>query len=197
MSLGKTKMCAIDGCEKTARARGLCTQHYHRWERHGDPLGGRVDEGEPLRWLKEHSSYEGEECLTWPFSKDSRGVGNVYFQGKTLKASRLMCMIAHGEPPDPSYESAHSCGRGHFGCVNRKHLRWATPSENQMDRVEHGTSNRGSRNGQALLTEAQVAEIKRALAAGKQGKKLASEYAVSPMTISTIKNGTRWGWVRA
>jgi hypothetical protein len=142
-------------------------------------------------------TYEGDECLKWPFSTDSRGVGTVHFMGRTAKASRVMCILAKGEPPDPSLESAHSCGNGHLGCVNQKHLRWATSSENQMDRVEHGTSNRGSRNGQALLTEADVAEIKRRLAAGEQGKSLALAFDVSAMTISSIKNGTRWGWVQA
>ena len=29
--------CSVDGCEKRARARGLCWAHYKRWQRHGDP----------------------------------------------------------------------------------------------------------------------------------------------------------------
>ena len=34
------KICSIEDCAKTARARGLCINHYRRWQRHGDPLGG-------------------------------------------------------------------------------------------------------------------------------------------------------------
>lgn len=33
--------CSIDGCGKRAiNSRGWCNAHYHRWQRHGDPLGG-------------------------------------------------------------------------------------------------------------------------------------------------------------
>ena len=189
--------CSVDGCDGKVKARGLCSKHYHRWERHGDPLGGLTQHGEPLKWLNDHSTYDGNDCLVWPFSTDSRGVGSVYVNGATIKASRMMCIIVHGEPPDASYEAAHSCGNGHLGCVTPGHLRWATSSENQMDRVEHGTSNRGSKNGQSVLTEAQVLTIKRKLAVGEQGKVLAVQNSVSPMTISAIKNGTRWGWLQA
>ena len=33
-------VCTVVECESFAKARGLCPMHYHRWERHGDPLGG-------------------------------------------------------------------------------------------------------------------------------------------------------------
>ena len=29
--------CTIDGCEKQARATGMCWMHYKRQQRHGDP----------------------------------------------------------------------------------------------------------------------------------------------------------------
>ena len=29
--------CSIEGCEKPVQHRGLCTTHYKRWWRHGDP----------------------------------------------------------------------------------------------------------------------------------------------------------------
>jgi hypothetical protein len=30
--------CAVDGCDKDARVRGLCSTHYRRLQTHGDPL---------------------------------------------------------------------------------------------------------------------------------------------------------------
>lgn len=35
------RTCAIDGCLGRHYARGWCQSHYGRWQRHGDPLGGR------------------------------------------------------------------------------------------------------------------------------------------------------------
>jgi hypothetical protein len=30
--------CAVEGCDRSAAARGFCAMHYLRWWRHGDPL---------------------------------------------------------------------------------------------------------------------------------------------------------------
>ena len=35
------RTCAVDECLKSARARGLCPQHYQRWRRTGDALAVR------------------------------------------------------------------------------------------------------------------------------------------------------------
>lgn len=35
-----TKLCSIDGCASPARAKSMCSSHYMRMMRHGDPLGG-------------------------------------------------------------------------------------------------------------------------------------------------------------
>lgn len=29
--------CTVDGCEKESRGRGLCSTHWLRWRKHGDP----------------------------------------------------------------------------------------------------------------------------------------------------------------
>lgn len=31
-------ICSVDGCGNLTNARGWCTTHYGRWQRHGDPL---------------------------------------------------------------------------------------------------------------------------------------------------------------
>lgn len=31
------RTCSVDGCEKTAAAKGMCTMHYKRMRKHGDP----------------------------------------------------------------------------------------------------------------------------------------------------------------
>jgi group I intron endonuclease len=54
----------------------------------------------------------------------------------------------------------------------------------------------GSKNPSAKLTESDVAEIKRRLAAGEKGCRLAEEFGVRDPIISEIKTGKRWVHVR-
>ena len=32
------KICTIDKCDATVHSRGLCSKHYQRWRKNGDPL---------------------------------------------------------------------------------------------------------------------------------------------------------------
>jgi hypothetical protein len=114
-----------------------------------------------LDWLAAHVGYEGDDCLTWPYALDKKtGHGSVNVNRKIEDPSRLMCRLAHGEPLTPKHEAAHSCGKGHRGCVNPKHLSWKTHAENMADMLIHGTSTRGERHGAAKLTERKVIAIR-------------------------------------
>lgn len=57
---------------------------------------------------------------------------------------RLVIEAFHG-PSQKGMECAHLNGIRHDNRI--ENLKWVTPSENQMHRVLHGTSNRGERNG--------------------------------------------------
>jgi hypothetical protein len=147
--------------------------------------------GLPMAWLKEHLSYEADDCVAWPFTKTTQGYARVWHNGKMYPAYRLMCELANGAPATQFLDAAHSCGNGHLGCMNPKHLRWATKSENQMDRVKHGTSNRGERCAAAKLTALDVEAI-REMAPFVVHARLCEFYGISAAQISRIVNGTRW-----
>lgn len=188
-------ICQIDGCEKPTKARGLCGAHYHRMRRHGDPHGGKTAHGEPERYLREIVlCFEGKECLTWPYQRSGGGYGYVGKGSARLGAHRVVCEAYRGPPPSPRHEAAHSCGNGHLGCVNPRHLSWKTPSENQADRLAHGTMLRGSSHPGAQLTESAVQEI-RALRGVVAGKEVARRYGVSRATVSQIQSRASWGWL--
>lgn len=38
-------VCAADGCQERAKAKGFCPLHYMRWKKHGDPLTTAVEAG--------------------------------------------------------------------------------------------------------------------------------------------------------
>lgn len=158
-------------------------------------MGGRTSPGELMRFIHEVAlNHVSEECLTWPFGKNEKGYGQLWVEGKNGYAHRYICELAHGAPPTPEHQAAHSCGRGHDGCVSPAHLSWKTRAENQADRVEHGTHNRGERSAKAKLTEAD-ARIILSLRGEVRQKELAERFGVSPANISDIHKGRTWAWL--
>lgn len=131
------RQCSIDDCSKPiVNIRGWCSAHYQRWRAHGDPLKGRTADGEPKRYLHEVVlAYEGDECMPWPYGRYASGYGRI--RGSIV--SRLVCEAVNGPPPTPKHEAAHSCGKGHEGCVTKGHLSWKTHAENMADTIAHGT----------------------------------------------------------
>ncbi len=142
--------------------------------------------GRALAWLREHASYQGDDCLLWPFSKYRGGYGQFGLNGKLCKAHRYMCELVHGPAPSPAHETAHSCGKGHNGCVSPKHLSWKTHSENQIERRRHGTQNKGRG---WKLTPDDVAAIR---ASAEKPKDLAARYGVGENNIRQILWRKTW-----
>lgn len=200
----KFKPCSISGCKRNAHylekgSRGFCQHHYGRWKRHGDPLGGRgygSSPGEPMRWLLETASqYTGDDCLIWPFARWKEGYAKVR-EGRSYRyASRVLCEKVHGEPPTPGHQAAHSCGKGHEGCINPNHLSWKTVSENQMDRIKHGTSNRGERNNQTTLTRYEVLQIRKMADAGIPHSIIAKRFEIARSSVNRHANRKTWSWL--
>ena len=188
--------CSVDGCERPAKSRGLCANHYYHLRTHGDPLKSAPPrESEPLRWLVEHANHQDDEaCLFWPFARSATGRPSINIHGKTRIAHREMCRMAHGEPPAPGYQAAHSCGRGEDGCLNPRHLRWATASENERDKLDHGTSNRGERHGMVKLTEDEVRAV-RGLKGQMSQRAAAKALGHTRGVVCDIWSGRTWGWL--
>lgn len=174
--------CSIDGCSRKAAAKGLCSAHYKRFMRHGSPyVVMRQANGTYRKWLEAHVNHEGDVCLIWPFARDRNGYG----------PSREMCRLAHGEPPTPDHQAAHSCANGHEGCVHPVHLRWATRLENQGEMVAHGHSNQGERCPITPLTENDVREIRRLKGTMSQ-RAIAKRYGICHQTVGNIHRRKTW-----
>ena len=163
---------------------------------HGDPEKVGKRSSPALDWITENARFEGDDCLPWPFHVGKDGYGRVHEPrtGKLMTASRLMCVTAHGEPENPKLQAAHSCGNGNKACANPKHLYWTDHADNQADRVEHGTTNRGERYGLSKLTEADVRYIRSVNGIIPQ-KETAEKLGVDQITVSDIVRRKRWGWL--
>lgn len=189
------KSCSVDMCNSPVLRRGYCSSHYWRLRRHGGPLGGRTPEGEPLRFIHEVAlRHTSKECLTWPFGRTSRGYGGLTVDGNMVLAHRYICELVHGAPPTPKHDAAHSCGKGHDACIAPGHLDWKTHAENEADKLEHGTHNRGERCGASKLTEAEARAILSMKGIETQSN-LADRFGISSGAIAKIHSGRTWAWL--
>lgn len=185
-----TAICSVKSCQRLADgSRGFCHPHYMRYKRHGSPTAGETSRTELMRYLTEQVlTHTGDDCLFWPYC------GYITVDGKKYKVHQFVCEQVHGSKPGPTYEVAHSCGKGHKLCCAPNHVRWATHAENENDKVRHGTSNRGERHGLAKLSTKQVEQII-ALRGVKPRAYIAHKFAIDPTTVSRIQNGKRWAHI--
>lgn len=183
-------VCVIDGCGRPHEARGWCQPHYERWRAHGNPLAGRTAPGELQGWVDAHHAHEGDECLAWPFSGDKDGYPVFGANKKNVRVARYICEHVYGPPPTPQSQAAHKCGRQ--WCVNRRHLRWATPRGNNQDKLLHGTQPMGETVYCAKLSEEDARFVfARAWRGDNQGL-IAADFDISQSHVSGIKHGRFW-----
>jgi len=106
---------------------------------------------------------------------------------------RLVCTAFHGTP-EKGKDAAHNNGER---ADNRaSNLRWASRSENHMDKCNHGTMLRGQKHHSAKLTESQIKTIRERKAMGESIDALAEEYGVHRMTIYRAWKGINWSHIK-
>lgn len=118
-----------------------------------------------LEWIEAHKDYPHDWCLIWPFARDGRvGRGTMRKANGargTDWAHRIMCEVAHGPAPADRPQAAHSCGCGHKGCINPRHLSWKNNSENQLDRFRRDRRVNANPGGpKSRFTPSQIEEMR-------------------------------------
>lgn len=135
-------------------------------------------------WIRDHLDYPHKEwCLIWPFPTTNKGYGTFMRDGKKHYVHRVMCEAMNGPPPTPRHQAAHSCNRGHEGCVNPHHMSWKTRSEN----MRHSSEMLGPHK----LQPEQAREI-RTLKGVEPTHVTAQRFGVRQCTIEHIQQGRTW-----
>ncbi len=147
----------------------------------------RARHGDPGAFIAKALGYKGNACLLWPYAT-ARGYGKAWVGDRLVTVHNHICRIVHGAPPTPKHHAAHTCGLR--GCVSPRHVRWATPAENESDKLRHGRDNRGAKNSFAKLTWEAVCAIR-----SQPNKALgewAAEYGVSKQTVCKARLRQTW-----
>jgi hypothetical protein len=188
----KPTSCLVAGCGKPVEGHGYCAPHRRRWYKYGDPLAGKTVAGAPRAFLDAAVVSQTDECIVWPFTKGEKGYAQIG-GGQTKErrqVHRIICERVHGPAPSPQHFAAHAPVICHTrACINPRHIRWATPSENMFDRCVDGTMPHGEAHPHAALTERQALAV---LADPRGVRAIANEYGVSHSTISNIRRGVTW-----
>lgn len=188
--------CSIADCARVATTRSLCRAHYQRLLKHGSPTGGarnraprRSSNDTRLRftgWDEVSRRPELDPCWEWrgPFNPD--GYGKLADStGRIVGAHRLAYMEWVG-PLDSETFACHRCDNP--PCVNPAHLFPGSNAENLQDMKSKRRVANGVRNRAAILTDAQVAEI-RALAGVKLHREIAGQFECSQSHVSNLIRG--------
>jgi hypothetical protein len=177
----------VNKCNQKHTAKGFCNNHYRLWCKYGDPEKRMVASSKHLKdFLREALKTETSKCILWPFS-GPKGYGYITWKGKRVLAHRLVCLLSKGQPPTNKPHAAHYCGVK--GCINKRHLRWASISENNLDKKDHGKDLNGKKHPGAKLDKKKVAYIRKS---NETNKQLAERFKVSPTTIFNVRHKKTW-----
>ncbi len=105
---------------------------------------------------------------------------------------RLVALAFFGAPPTGQHQAAHNDGDRKNNHLSN--LRWATPSENSLDRTLHGTvpDRKGERHPLAKLNDGLVIEMREERRRGCTYADLAKRYHVPKLTLYDAIVGTTW-----
>lgn len=126
------------------------------------------------------------ECWDWLSSVSGWGYGHLWVKklNRTVVASRVSYVIAHGEIPDGLFV-CHSCDNRR--CVNPAHLFLGTAKDNSHDAVRKGRW----RNTKSILTAHDIPVI-RQMAGTLSNQKIGRRYGVCEAAIRSVIEGRTW-----
>jgi len=185
-------LCEVPGCLRVTGGK-YCGKHQRALSLYGDPLMvEKIEKSVPEdkeKFLQMALNTVTDECIFWKHDTLKIGVPTIVYNGKREYVFRVVCELVHGAPPSEEHEAAHSCGNGHWWCINSKHISWKTPGQNRADMVAHGTNGR-------KLTADDVLQIRKLSSGGMIYKDIASKFGIGRSHVSSIIRGNNWKWLK-
>lgn len=136
-------------------------------------------------------------CWEWTAARRIHGYGVFGVAAGDLRPAHRYAYEAVVGPIPAGMYACHRCDNP--PCVNPDHIFIGTPADNVRDMHAKGreargdrVTNRGEKSGMAVLTAAQVTEIRTRKAAGESHMALARAFGVSKATIKDIARGRSW-----
>ena len=199
--------CCVDNCSNNTYSEGsrkskdieltskYCRKHLRWIKERGSVIHGAKAQLhlEERFWIKVDKRTE-DECWNWTGAKNLKGYGGIGMGGKSGKyalAHRVSYQLANGDLTD-EYLVLHSCDNP--SCVNPKHLRKGTQSENIKEAFDKGRKVAsvayGEDNSRSKLTVEKVKFIKSNPQLGH--KEIADMFGLSPNCIRGVRIGRTW-----
>lgn len=161
------------------RFRVRMTAAYPGWVLSQD---GRI-QGPSGKWLKPFPKRHGYLFVTM-----YKGGGSW----EHIPVHTAICTAFHG-PRKNGLQVRHLNG---VNTDNRaENLAWGTGSENQADRVLHGTDHRGSKHYATRLRNQDVIQIRDLRAYGFTRVDIGAWYGITPSAVGKIASRVNWGWL--
>lgn len=198
--------CSIEDCDRPSVARGWCSKHWQRWQRHGDPLIVHPPKGpDPVDPWTRIDVRGPDECWPWTHRTDADGYGLQKIAGIGWRVARWVLTQKIGRDMLPTEVTRHTCDNP--PCCNPAHLIAGEAVDNTRDMLTRGrhihgeahwakrnsTKVQGMNNGEAKLTDADVIQIRQRYATGMERQvDLADEFGVAQTRISSIVLRKTW-----
>ena len=134
-----------------------------------------------------------DQCWPWQAGRFDNGYGQFFLRRQSIGAHRIAYIIAYGDYDDVLFV-CHNCN--HKFCVNPKHLYLGTHEQNMQDAVQDGLSNKGEKNGQCLLTEQEVINIRELYSTSMYSQReVARIFKISQALVNNILLNKNWSHI--
>jgi hypothetical protein len=178
------KICSVEGCGRKVKGKGMCSAHYQRFAKYGDPHVLKN------RWRIKVDFIEENGCfICTSHKRDKHGYLHVTRNGKHYLLHRYIYEQCFGIVSS-DLVVRHKCDNP--TCINPEHLELGTFLDNMNDKIIRGRVAKGEKTGHSKLNESQVRDIRHLLGRGESLKVISEKYGISKQNICDIKARRSW-----